>query len=302
MAASYHILLLLLAFSADAVPSWPIAYSYSPDSMPIIEVRLAPPRKPMAEVGLVLDSLENERTHFEADRMLEVEAAYNTSLRDVLRNLPSFVDHHMSPLEEHAAFISTRQPQNTQADRHTPAFLGGHQLVGHELTARINLLPVKQPDASLERNIDDIERKRTRDESKVFEQAVSEMAGLATIVQNEAEAQIVRHVNACLHALKFGPRAGQAKFLAGSVGFLSAQLPLPSSGSQLTTNVRVMASEEPFNTVASMVADAERRRDASQGLHRTRILELELKLLQAANDILSVKLNSWIERILQKSQ
>ena len=43
-------------------------------------------------------------------------------------------------------------------------------------------------------------------------------------------------------------------------------------------------------------------RDASQGLHRTRILELELKLLQAANDILSVKLNSWIERILQKNQ
>lgn len=74
----------------------------------------------------------------------------------------------------------------------------------------------------------------------------------------ECEAQIVRHVNACLHALKFGPRAGQAKLLAGSVGFLSAQLPLSQSGSQLTTNVRVMASEEPFNTVASMVADAVR--------------------------------------------
>lgn len=90
--------------------------------------------------------------------------------------------------------------------RHTPVFLGSHQLAGHELTARINLLPVKQPDASLEQNIDDIERKRTRDESKVFDQvgvifvsaqiatsqamrgqAISEMAGLATIVQNEAE-------------------------------------------------------------------------------------------------------------------
>lgn len=68
----------------------------------------------------------------------------------------------------------------------------------------------------------------------------------------------MRHVDACLHALKFGTRVGQAKFLAGSVGFLSAQLPLSQSGSQLTTNVRVMASEEPFNTVASMVADAVR--------------------------------------------
>lgn len=302
MAASYHILLLVLALSADAIPSWPIAYSYSPDTMPIIEVRLAPPRKPMLGVGLFLDSLESGRTHFEADRMLEVEAAYKTSLDEVLENLPTFIDRHMSLLEEQASFLSNRQPQNIKAGRHTPSFLGGLQPTGHELTARINLLPVKQPDASLERNINELEQKRTKDEGKVFEQADSEMKGLAKIVQNEAEAQIVRHVNACLHALKFGARAGQATFLAGSIGFLSAQLPLPQSGSQLTTNVRVMASEEPFHTVASMVADVERRRDTSEGMLRTRILELELKLLQAANDIVGVRLTSWIERIIAKGK
>lgn len=256
----------------------------------------------MLEVGLFLDLLESGRTHFEADQMFEVEAAYNASLDDVLVKLPTFVDHHMWPLEEQAAFMSTRQPQNTQAGRHAISFLGSHQPTGHELTARINLLPVKKPDASLERNIHEIEKKRTRDEGKVFKQAVSEMAVLAKIVQNEAEAQIVRHVNACLHALKFGPSASQATFLAGSTGFLNAQLPLPQSGSQLTTNVRIMASEEPFSTVASMVADLERRRDTSEGILRTRVLELELKLLQAANDIVGVRLASWIERILKKSK
>ena len=56
------------------------------------------------------------------------------------------------------------------AGRHTISFLGNHQPTGHELTARINLLPVKKPDASLERNIHEIEKKRTRDEGKVFEQ------------------------------------------------------------------------------------------------------------------------------------
>lgn len=84
---------------------------------------------------------------------------------------------------------------------------------------------------------------------------VTQVQGLRAGCNYAREAQIVRHVNACLHALKFGPRAGQATLLTGSIGFLSAQLPLPQSGSQLTTNVRVMASEEPFNTVASMVAD-----------------------------------------------
>ena len=48
-------------------------------------------------------------------------------------------------------------------------------------------LPVKQPDASLERNIDDIERKRTKDESKVFEQ-VGVYIGFCT----NFSAQIVR--------------------------------------------------------------------------------------------------------------
>ena len=149
---------------------------------------------------------------------------------------------------------------------------------------------------------------------------VTQLQGLLAGCAYGCEAQIVRHVNACLHALKFGARAGQATFLAGSIGFLSAQLPLPQSGSQLTTNVRVMASEEPFHTVASMVADvvcmlpcdlgpppvqlccfafghrsgdgkgsdhmlsaadaacSAFGRDTSEGMLRTRILELELKL------------------------
>ena len=56
------------------------------------------------------------------------------------------------------------------AGQHTPSFLVSHQPTGHELTARINLLPVKQPDASLERNIKEIERKRTKDEGQLFKQ------------------------------------------------------------------------------------------------------------------------------------
>ena len=41
---------------------------------------------------------------------------------------------------------------------------------GHELTARINLLPATSPDASLESRIKAIENKRTRDEGNIFKQ------------------------------------------------------------------------------------------------------------------------------------
>lgn len=67
----------------------------------------------------------------------------------------------------------------------------------------------------------------------------------------------------------------------------------------MATNVRVMASDEPFPTVASMVEDLERKRDAAEGLQRMRLLELELQLVQAQNAILSARLSGWVEHILQ---
>lgn len=110
MAASYHILLLVLALSADAGPSWygflcvrgaPLLFEedvvsamkancvfvlarhnayhrssigniYFPPKGSKVNIACcacfeqAPPRKPMLEVGLFLDSLESGRTHFEA--------------------------------------------------------------------------------------------------------------------------------------------------------------------------------------------------------------------------------------------
>merc|ERR1711904_361284 len=88
---------------------------------------------------------------------------------------------------------------------------------------------------------------------------------------------------------------------SASPGLLSASQPALASGLQLTTNVRVAASDEPFLTVTSLVEDMERNRDASEDLIRKRLLELELKLLQAENDIISHRLGGWISQILQSS-
>ena len=44
------------------------------------------------------------------------------------------------------------------------------ELGGHELTARINVLAVARPDASLEQKIDKIEEKRSKDEGNIFKQ------------------------------------------------------------------------------------------------------------------------------------
>merc|ERR1719326_2091636 len=113
------------------------------------------------------------------------------------------------------------------------------------------------------------------------------MKGLTKIVENEVEAHVTQFVNTLIHALKFGSVTSATP---ESIAFLSARQPVLPSGPQLTTNVRVMASEEPFPTIAAMVEDLERNRDSSEATIRTRMLELELKLLQAENSLVQERI------------
>lgn len=290
-----HALLFALAAAVGASPSWPIAYSYSPDSMPIIEVRLAPPRKELPGVAAALNKMEADRSKFESEQMLAVEAAYKASWDAAVEKLPASIDRLMSVFEKPKAATSFRQlltkARSGRAGLQAMSFHEARsELGGHELTARINVLAVARPDASLEQKIDKIEEKRSKDEGNIFKQAALEMEALTQVVESEVAAQVAQHVNYFVHAVK-----------ARSTGFLSAAVPVLASGLPLTTNVRVMAAEQSFHTMASMVEDLERKRDAGEGLVRTRLLELELKLLRAENDLVSDRLGAWMEKLLRAS-
>jgi len=304
MATSYRFLIVAFAIRADAAPSWPIPYSYSPDSMPIIQVRLAPPSNPMPEVTASLGALEAERAQFETERMLEVESAYSASLGRASEELPALIDRLMRTFETPTTLLSKRQHEQDEVGRQATQFQELRVVDGHEMTARINVLPVLQPDAALEANIRELEEKRTTHEGKIFDQAMSEMNGLTTIVLNEVEAQITRHASGFRHALKFGVGESftSARSSPRATGFRSVEEHGRASAPQLTTNVRVMASEEPFPRVASMVEGSEKKRDASEDSIRTRLLELEVKLLQAENSIVSAKLGAWADALSQKSK
>lgn len=286
-------------------PTWPVMFSYSPDTLPTIDARLSPPHKQMPEVSAALGQLDAARIAFENEHIREVEEAYNASLKDGAEKITAAIDRIMQKFEAPIALVS--HSQKTQKHFNGVPSLSLREARrepgGHELTARINLLPVSSPAASLESHIKDIERKRTRDEGNIFRQAVSEMNALTQIVQNEIEAQVVRFANDFLHTARYGlgssPHALFSK--TASAGFLSSRQPVLASGLQLTTNVRIAASEEPFYTVSSLVEDMERRRDASEELVRKRILELELKLLQAENDLIAHHLGGWVSRILRTS-
>lgn len=274
------------AVAAHGAASWPIAYSYSPDSMPIVQARLAPPRKAMPEVQASISKLDADRSRFESAQLSQVEAAYKDSLSAASEKLPTVIDNLMRAFGGSSALLALRK------HKYVPSFNEVRDKPsGHELSVRFNLLPLVSPDASLETRIQEVDDKLSRDEGNIFEQAKAEMAGLSRIVENEIEAQITSYMANMQHLSK------SAAFAKKAASFLRARQPVAASGAQLTTNVRVMASDEPFPTIAGMVEDLERRRDAGESVVRAKILELELQLLQAENKIISDRLESWVAQI-----
>ena len=64
-------------------------------------------------------------------------------------------------------------------------------------------------------------------------------------------------------------------------------------------NVLVRAPEFVYPTVATLVQEMEARRDTSESLAVARIMQLELKLLRAENDMIKDALHASVGRILR---
>lgn len=260
----------------------------------------------MPEVTAVLGELSTDRSSFETEQMSKVEAAYNKSLEDAAQKLPALIDDLLHMFKTPAAMLTQDTQHGKTSQGKTNAGFRASALQqarskpgGHELTARINLLPQAPLDPSLETDVKRIEQKREKDERNMFREAEAEMGSLVQIVANEVEAQVTQQINGLVHAMKFGSVARSSNPGPKAATFLQSRQPVLPSGPQLTTNVRIMASDEPFPTVGAMVEDMERRRDMGEAAIRTRVLEMELKLLKTANAIIQDRLDKWTSHMLQ---
>jgi len=121
------------------------------------------------------------------------------------------------------------------------------------------------PDLAIKEQIDSLEGVRAAREKRVFQQALAEFAALTKIVVNQLKVE-----------LGMSPSSG--------IGFLEYGV-LPRQA-----NVRVLASDVGFPTIAGLVQDAQLHRDASEAAARSAILDLEMKLLQAENEVIAAAL------------
>merc|ERR1712183_56570 len=132
-----------------------------------------------------------------------------------------------------------------------------------KLSVKVNVEAGPALDASIITKIEAIEQKRTAYEQAMFEQAIAEMTSLTDLVVSELEAKMRMST----------PGVSVASFLEASV-----QVPKQA-------NVQVVASDESYPSVASMVQDMQTRRDISETLVKAKILTLQMSLLKAENQL-----------------
>jgi len=227
--------------------AWPSVPEASNDEMPTIELSLAPPAQPSTEVAIAIGNLEKAREAFEAAQMDKLQLAYDAALVDAKKRIHAIsTNAASSPRQTSLSFLAADSTPET-------------------LSVKVNVEKGPAMDTSIIAKIEAIEQKRAAYEQAMFEQAAADMASLTDLVVSELEAK--------MHMSTPGA-ARMASFLETSMQEVPKQ-----------ANIQVVASDEAYTSVVSMVQDMETRRDISETLVRAKVLTLEMSLLKALNQL-----------------
>lgn len=268
-----------------AAQGWPVTEKTT-DTLPNIEVSLAPPAQPFPQAQAAIGSLDIAREAFQADQMRQLKAHANVALHDAKTRVSQTVARALR-IFDGAHFVRPVGLQQRSATRgRAVSFIG---VDDNDFSFNVNVGSPKEPtDQSIRDSVDAIERKRVDLEQDMFHQASSEMATLTDTVLAELEVQLQSHANAML----IGRAPEREKGATASSVFLEAV------GQPEQANVRIVPSHTAFPTIGSLVQDMEARRDISERLEHATIIDLELTLLEAANAYIKQALEAGVQRVL----
>merc|ERR1712032_908799 len=263
-----------------------------------------PPPRPFPQVSAEIGSLEESREIFETASLGKVQRAFNLALDNARSRIGELIGHTMLSFDD-PRLTEMRQTRFTQhVAKRASSFLAIGQTpeetvsaYGDKLSVKVRVSPIAPPGPSLKPKIDVIEHNRMDNEKHMIDQAVAEMDGLTDVVLNELQAQIqVQLDNFMDHAVgkMLSKRSSHA------VGFIKRDEHTSSRSEDLPkqANVRVVASDIAYPTISSMVQDMETRRDLSEDLERGIVLQKQLSLLKAENEMIREALPRAIQRIL----
>lgn len=223
--------------------AWPVEYTAAADNMPIIDLRLEPPRNQLNALQEVAAKLSSAREQKEQELMHEFDAATASAAEGFLSKISASAARHMG---------SSKRAASTGFREGEPSF-----------SAQVNLLESTAPSSSLARDLERMEKKRDLDAANLVNEAIRELPALVTLVQNEFESEVQRHLSGA---------SRRTSFLARQSDAAAADV----------TNVRVHAGDA-FASVAGIARDLEGKRDASEAAMRRQILEKEAQVLRRAS-------------------
>jgi len=279
MAAKCAFIFACLSCYGAWAQSWPIPYEASPDTLPNIEVHLAPPVHPLPQVASEIQVLDKMRERSEEEKMSQLEFAFNAALENAKRQIGEAVGVSLRVFDDPRVWKNVAKTGSFLRVRQRPNS-------AEEPSVRVKALAAAPPDPAIKIKMDQLEEQRSAAEALTLDVAIAEMGELTKIVVAELEKQL---------QLQIEP------WLVGSGSLLRSearQIPGSPEGLPKQLNVRVGASDVPYPTIASLVQDMETRRDTAENLLRQRILELELKLLKAENVMIKDALNAAVGRVL----
>lgn len=218
---------------------------------PVVDLKLSPAAASLPDIVAQVAGLDAARIDAENVALARLDAAYEAAASDAEAKVAKLFAKGLVSGARSAKFAAA-------------SFLGA-RAAGPDF--RVEVSPAPPTSNRIRKQIASIERIRSIDESRLVDQAVGEFQMLVDIFLGDLA-------------------AGLHRSSARGVAFLDAG----AAAQPAAVDVRLLPPDEPFPSVAGLVADMEARRDVAEDGLRQRIAELELKLVKHMRSIVGTNM------------
>lgn len=259
--------------------SWPTTPNVHA-GLPILNVHLAPPRFPHVQVESEVARLDKLQEDLEAHEFEYLESALESTLAIAKDEFRKTIWRVMHMFQQPMVLMRKKPLSLLQMDTEMGTF-----------AAKISVF--RSPPPPSEKTLTkmrDLEDKRQKYERSVFAQATHEFRSLTDIVNQELHARLFEAIQTYVVAAKkevFAMPVSAPSFLTTGTYGLSEQ-----------ANVRLAPSPEKWPMVSELIQDMEDQRDNSESEVRSKILAMELRLLQAENHIIEKYLRTAVRDLM----
>ena len=271
------------------------------DTLPIISLSLAPPIKPYPEVASEIGLLDAKRDIVEKDLYDLLDKAYNASLARARGDLLHVVQRHMQAFKG-ASFSSHVAQQHRP--HHAAAFLEGKESAT-DFEIKVNVVDVAQSSKDTVSAIELVDKTWTAGERKMFQQACREFDWLTDIVKKELKADLVEASNKFLRSSSRLTSSGMNLRASSHASAWESALTTSSARSSLKSgvaNVRLAPSDTKWPRISELIQDMLLRADKHHEQAQAKILDLQLRLLQAENAIIKEGLHSAVQALAASAE